>query len=237
MNGYRTDEKILKKYFDLWKAGKTPDQIQEALELNETKHKALLPDFIAYTRHRVKFDTIKKLKNGEEPDTIPLTTERKAKFLEYAETGLAYDQISKLLQVPLVTILDVWFKKEPSFKIQVDHAKVRADADVQIALKERAVGFPSVIKTTTETVEAKKDKEGNPTDKTVVVNKTTSNTTKKVAGDVNAQKFWLVNRKPDEFTMDGEGARKNHKGEILEAIQDLVGAKEDDDLDSQYEEG
>lgn len=228
----QTKEEILKKYYQLWKDGHLLAEIQKQLGLTDKKFKALDPDFLAYCRHHSKFD--KEETPLSEPTKEPMKT-IKEQFIAYASTGLGYDQISKLLNIPLIEIMDKWFKKDSDFKLAVDNAIIKADAQVHIALHERAIGgFEAPTKTTTTTTEIIKNEGG---EKEEVTQKVESNTSRFVAGDVNAQKFWLINRKPDEFSLDGVGNRGHSKGKILEAIDEVVNTKNAEELDSKYQEG
>ena len=214
---------LCKKYYSLWKEGKTLAEIKEGLGIGEPAFKKLQPDFLVYCRHRVKHDTIEKLRAGLVPDSVPLTSENRAKFLKYAEVGMALDKISNMIDVPLITIMDYWFVIDPDLQSHYQNSAAKADAEVEMALKKKALGHGSktVTVTTTEEYDPIKGKK-----MTSVV---TSETERPMAGDIQAQKFWLINRVADRFSLDGEGNRNTNKGKILEAIEEIVAANEDKD--------
>ena len=228
----QTKTEILEKYYQLWKNGINPSDIQKELDLPDKKFIALTQDFLAYCRHHSNFD---EEDTPLSKQTVDLTDDIKKEFIRYALTGLAYDKISQILNVSMVTILDHWFKKNPEFKRDVDNAIMKADANVQMALHERAIGgIEAPTTTVTTTSEIIKNEKG---EKEEVTQKVESKSVRFIAGDVNAQKFWLINRKPDEFSLDGIGNRGHSKGKILDAIDELLNTEDADKLDAQFEEG
>lgn len=98
--------------------------------------------------------------------------------------------------------LYTWKKKHSVFNRYLERGIAICNASVERALHKRAIGY--------ETEEVKVtysegDEGGEVVDQRVV-------TTKQVAGDVGAQKFWLTNKNPKDWsdrqkivTDDGEG--------------------------------
>lgn len=229
MNQYPTNKETLHKYYELWRDGHDARDIQERLCLNDAQFNRLTPHFLNYCRHAIKHETRDALAGGGKPDIIPLSCDRRKKFLGYVSSGLSYDKAARMMYVPLVTVLDYWFVENPAFKSEAEYAIELLDADIIMSLVKRAKGFSSDIATET-TVDS-------DTEKGRFKSTTKSRTKRYIAGDVGAQKFWLINRKPDQFSVDGEINRKGNKGKILEAIDELIGTEDDDKLDEKYEEG
>lgn len=101
----------------------------------------------------------------------------------YARDGLIEEQIAHNLGISVST-LAVYKKEHQEFSGAIKRGKEVVDIEVENALNKRALGYSYVeVKTTTNS-------EGI---------RTTSETTKEVAGDTTAQIFWLKNRKPKEW--------------------------------------
>jgi hypothetical protein len=229
MTFLKVDNKILEKYYELWLEGKELSDIQKQLELDDKTFNDYTPAFLNYCRHHLKHNIRDNLSGADAPDVPQLTPERRAKFIEYVSLGLSYDKVSKIMNIPLITIMDFWFKENPDFKAEAEYAIDLLDAEITMSLVKRAKGFKTQSKTTTTV-------EGN-NEKGEVKTTTTSETEKEFAGDVGAQKFWLINKQSDHFSVDGEVNRKGNKGKILEAIDELIGDDAEDKLDEKYEEG
>lgn len=209
---------ILERYFELWLEGIGSCEIQEIVlrefadgenKISESKFKDNLTAFFMYSRERVSWEYRNKV-DGVRPAIPVLTAARRAQILLFAAAGYDYPKIAKLLNVPTITLTDFWFKEDPFLKVEVDTAIEIKDAKVIASLTRRALGHKKKSKTTTTVV----GPEGTIT--------TTSETEDEIAGDVNAQKFYLINRKPDQFSLDGEVNRVGNKGKILDFIENTV---------------
>jgi len=234
-------KRYLKKYYELWKKGTTDKDAQKKLKLSVRQFNTLLPAILQFVGHQIEHDTELALTEGEKPDLVKLSDSRREEFLDYAMAGLPVQKISLIMGIPLVTIVQCWLKKDPLLKFQYKSAVDKSDAEVVIALREKAIGHPSLVKTVTETEvpleekgKAVKDEKGKP-----IISKTTvtSTTTKHFAGDVNAQKFWLINRKSDDFTLDGANNRGGSKGLIMDFIDQVINGEPDKELDKEFKEG
>lgn len=224
---------LLRKYYSLLKEGKTDEELREALGLTKKEWEHYAVHFLAYSRRQAEIEATEAMIDSKPPITIPLTPERREEFIRLVGTGLAYDKAARFLNVPLVTVLDVWFQEDPLLK---DELAVAADLNrvkVKQALFLKAVGGrPSKIKTTT-TVTSEKVVPGAGTEKSSVT--TTSESHRTAEPDVNAQKFYLINHCPDEFSIDGTVNRKGNKGRVLEALDAVI--NEGADTDHEFEEG
>lgn len=218
----KADYSLLDKYYDLWLAGEDSRSIQAKLEMNDNKFNDYTSLFLHHCRVKSGMAAREALHNGEVPAIIELTSERRKKFLEYVSLGLGYDKASSMMAVPLVTVLDYWFVEDPTFKIEAQHAVDQLNADITLSLASRAKGLKSESKTVTVVEGEDLDGKHKST--------TTSTTTRFIAGDVNAQKFWLINRCPDAFSLDGTVNRKSNKGAILDAIESMLSPSGENDV-------
>lgn len=211
-------------YYDKWREGLDQEEIRQYLEMDEKSFRQLTPHFLAYVREK-QFNT--PVRTPEV--SIPLTPERRQKFLQFMSIGKNHAQAAELINVPLPTVYEVWFKEDPEFKNECLVASKRALADIEISLYTKAKGYDTKIKTTTKTTGC--DKEGRPTESA-----TESITEKHVPADTNAIKFFLTNNMPDKYSLDGEQNKAQNKGAILEALDELIGSEQDDNLDKIYKE-
>jgi len=187
----------------------------------------LTPYFLLYCRDRVKNETRHSLANDGNAIEIALTPQRREELLDHLGSGLDMAAASLLMNVPLPTITDIWFKEDPTLQMHCKYAGDINNAEVVKALFKRARGYSFYEQSETNSSGdnlPKKDKEGNVggcyTSKTV--------TLKHIEGNVTAQKFWLVNKVPDEWTIDGTNPRKNNKGKILEALEAMTAATDEE---------
>lgn len=97
--------------------------------------------------------------------------------------GATDKDLATLFDVSVRTI-NQWKKEHPSFKNAMNRGKIVADANVADSLYNRAVGV------SVELQKAFVDKYG-------VEHKITVK--EEIPGDVNAQRFWLNNRRPKEW--------------------------------------
>jgi DNA-binding CsgD family transcriptional regulator len=221
----RVPNEILQKYYELWLSGCSVQDIRESLNITVSKFNQYTPDFLNYCRHQVKFDIRARLTNGELPNLVTLTTEREEQFIQLLSTGLSYDKVALLMNIPLVTVLDYWFKN-PEFKAKVRIATELTNARVTQALFKRAIGYQydGGYKTRTKgvkVVEYKNKDTGEKLYKEIPYHsETIIEKINVVEPDVNAAKFWLFNRNPEQFSIDGQRTDINNKGKILAWIEE-----------------
>lgn len=223
-------EKLLESYYQLWLKGLTPAQMANKLKLSLKSFNSLTPHFLTYCRHKVKFETREKLAEKGEPVLIELTDERKKEFVELVSSGLTYDKVSLLMNVPLVTVTDYWFK-DSIFKSQVEIAVESCNARVVQALYKRSIGydFEYEEKSSTEG----DNKEGGFSSETTTTRK------KHVPADVSAQKFFLYNRDKNAWSVDGDKPTASGKGKILDYLENLkddLTAEDENEFDKEQAE-
>lgn len=205
-------ENELKIYYKLWKAGKDNLEIREAVKMSESVFDKNLPYFLHYARRAFKEDYRNGLAAGK-PPLLELTEERRKQFLQLSSSGLSYVQVAKIMNIPLPTIMDVWFVDDPVFKAQVDTINDLMNARVQQALYKKAIGYRTTVKTVTKMKGV--GEKGQPVNTTTV-----SKQEKIVDGDVNAQKLWLINRLPEQWSADGQVNKDGNKGTIMKMLED-----------------
>lgn len=214
---------ILEKYYDFWLSGVTSSQIQKKLKLSTRKFNQYTPHFLTYCRHQVKFDTRLQMTKGDPPDLIRLTPEREMQFLQLISTGVSYDKAALIMGVPLVTVLDYWFK-DKVFKAKVGCAIEVVNARAVQAFYKRVVGYKYDGGYRSITQGTKVVTTGSGDNKVVTrvpyESETVIEKMNVIEPDVNAGKFWLFNRMPDEFTIDGQRTSKNNRGRILQWIEE-----------------
>ena len=216
-------DKECEKYYYMWRDGMNNEEIAKSLSRSPAQMKDGMPYFLHYTKQKYKEDFRNGMANGRPPH-LELTEERRAQFLKLSSSGLDYVKISKIMNIPLPTIMQVWFIEDPVFKDQVDTIKELMDARVIQALYKKAIGY----RTTTRTVTKMKGigEKGSPIESTTVVK-----AEKIVDGDFNAQKFWAINRLPESWSADGTVNKDGNKGQIMKMIDDAAG--ENRELDDQ----
>lgn len=231
----RISSVILQMYYDLWLSGATPSIIRKKLKLSVAKFKEYAPDFLTYCRHQIKYDTRIQLTKDVEPDLVKLTPARVEEFLFHIGTSLSIPDTALIMGIPLITITDFWFK-DSCFKAKVDHAVLLVNANVKRALYRRATGYEYDGGHITETRGTRTVTEGVGKDKIEKEipfhNVTEIRKINVVEPDVNASKFWLYNRVPDEFSVDGQRTNINNKGKILQWIEEQTQDVDDKGMDN-----
>lgn len=206
-------------YYKMWREGKSNTDIRAVLTISEEKFENSLPYLLHYTRQKYKEDYREGLTSGKPPEMI-LTEERRRQFLQMTAAGLGYPQISKIMNIPLPTIMDVWFVEDPVFKDQVDTVTDLMNARVIQAMYKKAIGYRTTVKTVTKMKGI--GEKGTPVETTSV-----SKQEKIVDGDFNAQKFWVVNKLPKEWSIDGTVNKEGNKGTIMKLLEQGINEKED----------
>ena len=221
-------KKRLEQYYEMWLKGCTQDEIRDTLGMSEADFDRQTYMFFNYCRAQLGKETNMALAQHEKPDLLKLTELRRQRFLDLVSSGLTYPKAAKFMGIPLVTITNVWFKDDPVLKREAEYAAELLDANVVIALKKRAIGYKETNSSKTKATGEKVLENG-----TVVpylVTDSVTETTSNVRPDVTAQKLWLINRKPDEWSPDGERNRGSNKGKILEKVESEIaeGTPEED---------
>lgn len=208
------DKQILHEYYLLWKQGYSDSEIRDILNLSLTIHKENQPHYFNYCHIKMK----EELAAGT--FSMVLSENREEEFLDHVRAGMAYDKAARMMNIPIPTLLEVWFKDE-NFKAKVDFAREMATSKVVKALYKRALGYTARTKCVTTTVtKGRVDKEG-----AVLSDMTVESTTEReehIAGAIDAQKFWLINTASEHWSVDGGTMKANNKGQILQAIEDMT---------------
>lgn len=203
-------KELLSKYYAEWLMGKDDVQIAESLGVDVADIQRYASSFMNYCRYAVQFESKEILLKYNHALEIPLTPERRKKFIDLVKHGVSIAKASRILNVPVITIYDYWYVIDPMLRVEIETAVDELDAKVIKSLAKRAVGYKVKNKTTTTTSGTS---ERGPISMTVV-----SEVERDVPADVNAAKFWLINRSPDKFTLDGNANKSENKGRILEYI-------------------
>jgi len=181
----------------------------------------------------VKYDIRAQLTQGDEPDLVKLTPTRAEEFLLHIGVGLSYPDAALIMDVPLITVTDYWFK-DLHFKAKVDRAVTLMNANVVRAIYKRATGYQYDGGHRTESNGTRTVTEGAGKDKTEKEipfhNVTEISKINVVEPDVNAAKFWAVNRMPDQFSVDGQRTNINNKGKILQWIEEQTEGLDDKEM-------
>jgi hypothetical protein len=217
----RPPDAILARYYELWLAGTPSDRLAATLatEFDEelkacggpremlrcgkayvAKH---LPAFHTYCRTKFVEVTNKTLLETGAPAVAPLTAERRAELLHYVGMGASLSKAADLLNVPLVTITELWFKEDDTLQVELNCVRDRHDLRVVAALERRALGYDLPYEETRETNEESSN------DKTGCGDKTSSTTVSGVRhypASVTAQVHWTKNRLGWSDSPKGEGA-------------------------------
>jgi transposase-like protein len=124
----------------------------------------------------------------------------------YIEQGLSESKAAERLGVSEAA-WNSWKNKHKEFKEALKNAKVKPDCNVERSLYERAIGYEyqEVTLEPEKRLRNKPKADGSYTEPKLVPIKIVR---KKALPDVQAQIFWLVNRKKDEWkqrqSIDGE---------------------------------
>jgi hypothetical protein len=189
---------FLEAYYALWLKGLENDQLLSELQrLEDGKRytqayvKRHLPTIHAFCRQHLQNDTRVSLTNDKRPTMVELTTTRRERLLEYAGLGYPIDKVARLLNVPLVTITELWYKLDGALRDEVEVMRDEYDARVLRAIHRRAIGYELDDDRVAEDVNENLDKEGR-----LVITKSTrrSHQICHVPGSTTAQKLWAANR-------------------------------------------
>lgn len=207
-------KELLHEYYLLWKQGYSDSDIRDILGVSANVHKENQPHYFNYCKIKMK----EELAAGT--FSIVLSESREEEFLDYVRAGVPYDKAARMMNIPIPTLLEVWFKDE-DFKAKVDFALEQATTKVVKALYKRAIGYTARTKCVTTTVtKGRVDKEG-----AMLADLTVESTTEReehMPGAIDAQKFWLINKSSESWSMDGGTMKANNKGQILQALEDMT---------------
>jgi hypothetical protein len=139
---------ILNRYYELWLTAITSRALEATLRREFPKQVAGKKYFINnqhafynYCRLRSRSETDDLLAMTGNPVEVKLTVERRAEFLDYVAHGASLAQAADLLNVPLVTITEVWYRDDPDLAMEVRTVGLRHDLGVVRALERRALGY------------------------------------------------------------------------------------------------
>jgi hypothetical protein len=192
----RPTPELLGAYYDRWLAGDPPRTITRALladhGLGHTEAelgrylRRQLPALHAYCRQRFADVTSASLRETGAPAAIELTADRREELVRYVGLGATLPKAAALLDVPLVTVTELWLRDDPALRAELDVARDRHDLQVLHALQRRALGYE---------LDFEETREETGMSATGAINRTvTVKHTKHLPGSVEAQKFWLKNR-------------------------------------------
>lgn len=220
--------KMLERYYQCWLEGMDSRAIAEKMGIKEEHLRAYEANYMAYCRYTVQFESKENLDKYQHALQIPLTAERREQLIDLIKHGVSIGKASRILNIPIITIYDYWYVVDPTLRVEIETAIDSLDAKVMKALAKRAIGYKVKNKTVTRTSGRGAD---GPIDMTVE-----SETTRDVPADINAAKFWLINRTPDKFTLDGNANRSGSKGAIMEFINaEISNVKESSEYSSSEE--
>jgi hypothetical protein len=198
----RPSDKFLKVYYEQWRRGLTTARLATALSVKPSYLKTHVAHLHEYCRKRLAKETREGLTTGDEARQLPLTDDWRRQLVDGLENGLTLEETAGVLGVPLPTITQLWFRKDPDLKAECDYARQRADVEVMKAVRERACGYTMEHVEETEIV----GEEGTTT--------RTLRTRKHVAAHPSSQKLWLVNRRG--WVTDNPGTSPNLDDERVE---------------------
>jgi hypothetical protein len=216
----------LDKYYSLWRDGKSQSEIKKALAYSDGRWKDAQAYFLHYCRRRNRDDFREGMTNGGYKHLV-LSPERKNEFLQLMAGGLTYEKVANIMDIPLPTIMDVWFKEDPVFKTQVDNVQNLMTARVVRALYKKATGNKYITRSTART----KGKGEKGEVDTVTVTKTE----KVIEPDFASIKFWLINNDPEHYSETGQKGKGGDIGSILGGIQKAIEESSSTELDEQFD--
>lgn len=203
-------EEQLETYFDFWKNGASDADLMTVTGLSRAKYIEYQPFFLSYTRDRSAHDSSVSLAGNRGPLLLALTHEREEQFLANIASGMSYSESALDMGVPVPTVLDYWMKNQ-QFQERVVNATKIATSKVVKALYKKAVGAKSVAtKVITHTA---------PNGSTLSTQEIVTSTD--VCPDINAIRFWLTNKAPEEWK-NTEQVSVTGKGKILEYLEGLT---------------
>jgi hypothetical protein len=226
-NPYSISKELLDQYYELWKKGHSASTIRTQLKLSEPQFKDRQPYFLHHCRLKNREDFREGMVNGNY-NHLTLSPERKNEFLHLMAGGLSYDKAALIMDVPLPTIMDVWFKEDPVFKTQVDNIQHLMTARVVRALYKKATGNKYITRSTSRTK--------GQSEKGMVDTVTVTKSEKVVEPDFASIKFWLINNDPEHYSETGQKGKGGDVGSILGGIQKAIEAGSSEELDNKFDQ-
>ena len=197
----RVPKTLLDRYYELWLTDLTTRKLESTLrvefpDVSMTKNyfKLHASEFHAYCRHQAQVDTNVRLTEEGQPVEVALTDERRVQLQDYVANGASLQQAADLLDVPLVTITEIWFKAEPELKRELQVVALRRDLLVVGALRRRAMGYELMDRVVKTKVGIVKDKMGNVIPGFEDHETVTTERINHIPGSVAAQELYLINR-------------------------------------------
>ena len=204
---------LLEQYYDLWRKGETAFSIKRELKLDDEDFKDGQPEFLYYCRCREKEAFRKGCAEGTYSH-LSLTAERREDFLDHLGSGLNVSEACLVMGVPLPTLYDVWYVKDPDLKYMAENIAMLQNAKIKKSLFKRAQGRTYLSRSRTRTTGQGAEGRIDMTVESVVE--------KEVEPDVNAIKLWLINRDPDNWSESGAKGSRGNMGTIMDAIEASV---------------
>lgn len=217
-------EEQLEKYYLSWKEGLSSDAIMRAVGMGD--HPLLFrraqPEFLFYCKNKIRRE-FQDQTPANPVSHMKLSVGRRQEFLDLLSGGLSVEQAAEIMCVPLPTVYECWFKTDPLLKYEADNIRTLQNAKVVRAMYRKALGRRFIVRSRTKT---KGMSEKGPINTTSV-----TETEKVIEGDFNAQKFWLINKMPEQFSDSGMKGDGGNMGAIMGAInQALEGHSDQDSL-------
>lgn len=144
-----------------------------------------------------------------EPDGLLLLT-------AWARDGLNDEQIAKKCGIGVRTLYD-WKKAHPQISQALTRGKEPYDVEVENALRSRALGYTASVRKTFKIRRVEYDERGRKIAEYETLEVGIDEV--HVPADVNAQKFWLANRRPDVWRDRAQAENKD----ALERLDRLIG--------------
>jgi hypothetical protein len=194
----KPNKEYLERYYELWLTCESDADLLMKLSQSfpaqrnmQAYVKRHLPAFHSFCRHKLSLTTKASLVSDGTVAYILLNDERRSQLLTYAGLGYPLEKCAAMLNVPLLTITELWFKVDPELKEELVVMRDRYDARVLNAIFKRAEGYELTDEQVTTEEAEHLTKDGQ-----VVKVKTTRilSRVNHVPGATQAQKLWAANR-------------------------------------------
>jgi len=161
-----------------------------------------------------------------------LTEEGLIKIQGYARDGLVNSEIAKAMGISRTT-LDKWKKMFPEIENAIKGQKEVVDRKVENSLFEKCQGKVVKLRKPMKVKKIKYDpKTGRKIEEKEVIEYTEQE--EYIPADTNAIKFWLINRKPEEWKQRVEVAAQTDKDNT--GIIQIERSGDEEVLDGEYKE-
>jgi len=186
------------QYYQLWKSGVTESEILSELDISRVQFRKSQALFFNYVRDRMRQELC------DNTFVLEKTPEREEEFLSLVSAGLDWPRACRILNIPLNTLVDFWFKDD-SFKARVDYCVEMATAKVIAGLYRRASGEVRKLRSVSEGSQGRMVTERE----------------EYVSPSVDAAKFILINREPEKWTLEGNPTPDRDRALILSALDKI----------------